>query len=187
MRQDTTIAQKSHRVLSMAALVGVAITLFLVGIAAFRDPQPPATAKPTPSQQALGVRATAPTASDRLHQLEAVEDEGDTAVSRLLAAGLLILALAVGMLGLAAFGRAPPALLRLTTRLAALSALSAVLVLTRDVAVVLAALQVPTVTAMLAVAARIVGRHSLLDSPWRGVRTAAVWPEAGTREARIGG
>jgi hypothetical protein len=185
MRPDTTAAQHAHRILSLAALVAVAITLFLIGIAAFRDPQPPAPAKPAPAQRAAGAPDTAPKTSDAPRPVEAVVDEGDTAVSHVFRGVLVILAIAVAMLGLAAFGRAPATFLRLTTGLAWLSALSAVLVLTREVAPALAAVQVLTVTAILAVSARIVGRHSLLDSPWGTVRASAVWPEVENRKAGV--
>jgi hypothetical protein len=187
MRPHTTAAQQAHRVLSLAALAAVAITLFLVGLAAFQDPQPQAIAQPTSAKQAMRVPHDGGAASGRLRQLEAVADEGDTAVVRVFRAVLGLLAIAAVMFGLAALGRAPATFLHLTAGLAALSALSAVLVLMRDVAVSVAALQVLTVTATLAVAARIVGRHSLLDSPWRGVRASAAWPEAETRRARIEG
>jgi hypothetical protein len=187
MRPHTTAAQQAHRVLSLAALAAVAITLFLVGLAAFKDPQRQAIAKPTSAKQAVRVPDGDGAASGRLGEPLAVGDESDTAVRRVFQAVLGLLAIAAVMFGLAAFGGAPATFLRLTAGLAALSALSAVLVLMRDVAVSLAAFQVLAVTATLAVAARIVGRHSLLDSPWRGARASAAWPEARTRGTRIEG
>ena len=186
MKPDTTATQQAHRVLSLAALVAVAITLFLVGLAAFRDPEPPALTEPTAAHQPVRGPDDS-VAPHALRQLEAVGDEGDAAVSRVFRTALGVLAIAAVMFALAAYGRAPPAFLRLSAALAVLCALSAVCVLLRDVAVWLAAIQVLGVTAALAVAARLVGRHALLDSPWHSLGASTVWPQTPSREARIEG
>jgi hypothetical protein len=169
MSSDRTVAQEVHRLLALAALGSVAITLFLVGLAAFRHPEPPATARPTPARQAVPAPDTRQPVPDPVRQLEAVRDQSDTAIRRVVWALLAILVIAIAMLGLAALGQAPAVFARLSGGLVALSALNAALVLTRDVAVELAALQALTITMTLVAAARILGRHSLLDSPWHGV------------------
>jgi hypothetical protein len=166
MTPDRTAAQAAHQLLGLVALFVVAITLFLVGLAAFRDTSVPTRVQSTQVQRAV------PLAAATTPSRTAIADESDKAVDRILWGALAGLAIVVAMFGLAAFGEAPAAFIRLTLWLLAFSTLNVGLVLLRDAAAALAAALVLTATATLVVAARIVGRHALVDSPWHSTAAA---------------